>query len=90
MSDQEIYYSPRVVDDTNTEFRYVILPRSHAPWNKKIMTEEEWRALGITMSRGWQHVGFFKGSETLIFSRPVESNSSQSASVPDEKKSRSR
>lgn len=41
-------YSERFVDDTY-EYRYVILPREMANElkQKKILTEEEWRGMGI-------------------------------------------
>lgn len=74
----DIYYSPRLRDDLGVEFRYIILPDSHAPKSRKLMTEAEWRGMGIIMSRGWQHVGFFKNSKTLIFSRPFVPDACQS------------
>ena len=54
-------YSERYLDD-EFEYRYVILPREMVAdiKNKQILTEEEWRGMGITQSRGWAHYGFHK------------------------------
>ena len=54
-------YSERYMDD-QFEYRYVIMPREMANdlKQKKILTEEEWRGMGITQSRGWTHYGFHK------------------------------
>ena len=54
-------YSERYVDD-QYEYRYVTLPRDMAAElkNKKILSEDEWRGMGITQSRGWMHYGFHK------------------------------
>jgi cyclin-dependent kinase regulatory subunit CKS1 len=54
-------YSERYFDD-QFEYRYVVLPREMAAElkNKKILTEDEWRGMGITQSRGWAHYGFHK------------------------------
>jgi len=54
-------YSERYVDDFY-EYRYVVLPRECAAEIKKktILTEEEWRGMGITQSRGWVHYGYHK------------------------------
>ena len=54
-------YSERYFDD-HFEYRYVVLPREMAAElkNKKILSEDEWRGMGITQSRGWAHYGFHK------------------------------
>ena len=56
-------YSERFVDD-HFEYRYVILPRDMASDIKArkdpILSEEEWRGMGIQQSRGWAHSGFHK------------------------------
>ena len=54
-------YSERFMDGS-FEYRYVVLPREAATElkNKKVLTEEEWRGMGIQQSRGWEHYGFHK------------------------------
>lgn len=54
-------YSERYVDE-DFEYRYVVMPREIASEmkQKKVLTEEEWRGMGITQSRGWSHYGFHK------------------------------
>ena len=54
-------YSERFID-IDFEYRYVILPKdlAHEVKSKGLLTEEEWRRLGIQQSRGWVHYGFHK------------------------------
>ena len=56
-------YSERFVDE-HFEYRYVVLPREMAADLKArknpLLTEEEWRGMGIQQSRGWAHAGFHK------------------------------
>ena len=60
-----IHYSPRYSDD-NYEYRHVMLPKAMLKvipsdyFNSevgtlRILTEDEWRGLGITQSLGWEH-----------------------------------
>ncbi|KAF8315234.1 cyclin-dependent kinases regulatory subunit [Clavulina sp. PMI_390] len=60
-----IHYSPRYSDDFY-EYRHVILPKPMLKLLPKqlfaedgstlrILAEEEWRAIGITQSLGWEH-----------------------------------
>ena len=51
----EIEYSEKYEDDAY-EYRHVILPRDLAkrlPKPARLLTETEWRSLGVTQSRGW-------------------------------------
>ncbi|KAF1770430.1 hypothetical protein GCK72_002248 [Caenorhabditis remanei] len=52
----DIYYSPRYEDD-QYEYRHVILPHDLAKQipRDKLLTEGEWRRLGVTQSLGWEH-----------------------------------
>ena len=56
-------YSERFTDDT-FEYRYVVLPRDRLPELRSkpdpLLSEEEWRGMGIQQSRGWAHYGFHK------------------------------
>ncbi|KAJ3993406.1 cyclin-dependent kinase regulatory subunit [Lentinula boryana] len=61
----KIHYSDRYTDDFY-EYRHVILPKQlfkYIPkeyWNQetgtlRLLTDKEWRSLGITQSLGWEH-----------------------------------
>jgi cyclin-dependent kinase regulatory subunit CKS1 len=53
---QRIEYSEKYFDETS-EYRHVILPRELAkqlPKNR-LLSENEWRGIGVQQSRGWQH-----------------------------------
>ena len=53
---QRIEYSEKYFDETS-EYRHVILPRELAkqlPKNR-LLTENEWRGIGVQQSRGWEH-----------------------------------
>lgn len=56
MSAEDIYYSNKYYDDIY-EYRHVILPKEISDRDQKdhLLSEEEWRALGIQMSPGWIH-----------------------------------
>lgn len=52
----QIYYSDKYYDDIY-EYRHVVLPRDiskHVP-KSHLMTEAEWRSLGVQQSQGWIH-----------------------------------
>ncbi|KAJ1864717.1 hypothetical protein LPJ73_000208 [Coemansia sp. RSA 2703] len=54
---QDIYYSDRYDDDSH-EYRHVSIPerlRRYLPHPPRIMTETEWRSLGVQQSAGWVH-----------------------------------
>ncbi|KAJ2786620.1 hypothetical protein GGI15_001367 [Coemansia interrupta] len=54
---QDIYYSDRYDDDTH-EYRHVSIPerlRRYLPHPPRIMSETEWRSLGVQQSAGWVH-----------------------------------
>ena len=53
---KDIHYSDKYTDETH-EYRHVMLPQDMVklvPKNK-LMSETEWRALGVTQSPGWVH-----------------------------------
>jgi cyclin-dependent kinase regulatory subunit CKS1 len=56
MSSSDIYYSDKYYDDLY-EYRHVILPKeiSRKDPRSRLLSEDEWRALGIQMSVGWIH-----------------------------------
>ena len=77
-----IHYSPRYSDDSY-EYRHVMLPKNmlkaipHDYFNQetgtlRILTEEEWRGLGITQSLGWAHYETHAPEpHILLFKRPL-------------------
>ena len=60
--------------DAIYEYRHVILPTDAArlcPKNK-LLSESEWRQLGVQQSRGWEHYAVHKPEpHVLLFRRPV-------------------
>ena len=72
-----IHYSPRYSDDSY-EYRHVMLKAiPHDYFNQetgtlRILTEEEWRGLGITQSLGWAHYETHAPEpHILLFKRPL-------------------
>jgi len=56
---KEIEYSDKY-EDSQYEYRHVILPKEIAKQlpqgkNMRLLTETEWRSLGVQQSRGWAH-----------------------------------
>uniref|UniRef100_A0A3B3I7X1 Cyclin-dependent kinases regulatory subunit n=1 Tax=Oryzias latipes TaxID=8090 RepID=A0A3B3I7X1_ORYLA len=56
MSHKQIYYSDKY-DDDKYEYRHVMLPKEIAKRVPKthLMSETEWRNLGVQQSQGWVH-----------------------------------
>lgn len=54
---EKIYYSETYTDINNNLYRHVILPKelSEMVPKDRLLEESEWRALGITQSKGWRH-----------------------------------
>eukprot|EP00211_Chloroparvula_japonica_P020020 CAMPEP_0119132024 /NCGR_PEP_ID=MMETSP1310-20130426/11193_1 /TAXON_ID=464262 /ORGANISM="Genus nov. species nov., Strain RCC2339" /LENGTH=73 /DNA_ID=CAMNT_0007122631 /DNA_START=165 /DNA_END=386 /DNA_ORIENTATION=- len=70
---QQIVYSPRY-SDNEFEYRHVILPHDIAKLvpKGKLLTEEQWRALGIQQSPGWIHYAIHRPEpHILLFRRPL-------------------
>ena len=69
----DIYYSEKYYD-AKYEYRHVILPKSIAanvPRNK-LLSEDEWRGIGVTMSPGWIHYAHHAPEpHILLFRRPL-------------------
>ncbi|RYH28672.1 hypothetical protein EON65_11305 [archaeon] len=60
--------------DSKYEYRHVILPKEMAKTLPKgrMMTEMEWRAMGVQQSRGWEHYAFHRPEpHILLFRRPL-------------------
>ncbi|QQK45510.1 Cyclin-dependent kinase, regulatory subunit [Penicillium digitatum] len=77
-----IHYSARYNDD-KFEYRHVQLPKNmlkkiptdyfdSSKGTLKLLWEEEWRALGITQSLGWEHYEVHEPEpHILLFKRPL-------------------
>jgi cyclin-dependent kinase regulatory subunit CKS1 len=73
---KEIEYSDKY-EDSQYEYRHVILPKEVAkllPQGKamRLLSETEWRSLGVQQSRGWVHYEIHRPEpHVLLFRRPV-------------------
>ncbi|KAK6643577.1 Cyclin-dependent kinases regulatory subunit [Polyplax serrata] len=67
MSSNEFYYSPKYYDD-KYEYRHVVLPKELVKLIPKshLMSEKEWREIGIKQSQGWVHYMIHKPGEEII------------------------
>ena len=73
MNSSSFTYSKKYYDD-NYEYRQVIACSEIGKMimEKGIMAEEQWRELGITMSRGWIHYTIYKPEpHVMLFRRPI-------------------
>lgn len=72
-SASRIEYSEKYADDHN-EYRHVILPKELAKTlpKSRLLTESEWRGIGVQQSRGWQHYAIHRPEpHILLFRRPL-------------------
>ena len=70
---QEIEYSDKY-SDSEYEYRHVILPKEVAKAipQGRLLTETEWRSIGVQQSRGWVHYELHKPEpHILLFRRPL-------------------
>ena len=73
---EEIEYSDKYNDDKH-EYRHVKLPRNIFKKMPKdrLLTETEWRTLGVQQSRGWTHYCIHTPEPfILLFKRPLETD----------------
>mmetsp|Transcript_41967 Transcript_41967/g.85702 ORF Transcript_41967/g.85702 Transcript_41967/m.85702 type:complete len:103 (+) Transcript_41967:160-468(+) len=69
---RNISYSEKYNDELY-EYRHVILPSEvskMAPKNR-LMSETEWRQLGVQQSRGWEHYAIHKPEPHILLFRRV-------------------
>lgn len=69
----EVEYSEKYSDDLY-EYRHVHLPKNVFKMmpRGRLLTESEWRALGVQQSRGWVHYEIHKPEpHILLFRRPL-------------------
>jgi len=68
----DYYYSPKYEDDIY-EYRHVHVTKevvSMVPRNR-LMSESEWRSLGVQQSKGWEHYMIWTPERhVLLFRRP--------------------
>ncbi|XP_027302726.3 cyclin-dependent kinases regulatory subunit 2 [Anas platyrhynchos] len=70
---KQIYYSDKYFDE-QYEYRHVTLPRELLKQVPKthLMSEEEWRSLGVQQSLGWVHYMIHEPEpHILLFRRPL-------------------
>ncbi|XP_068311680.1 cyclin-dependent kinases regulatory subunit 1-like [Pyrus communis] len=69
----QIQYSEKYFDDIY-EYRHVVLPQDVAkllPKNR-LLSENEWRAIGVQQSRGWVHYAIHRPEpHIMLFRRPL-------------------
>lgn len=69
----EIEYSEKYMDETY-EYRHVMLPKHvfKKAGRGRLLSETEWRSLGVQQSRGWVHYEMHKPEPfILLFRRPL-------------------
>jgi cyclin-dependent kinase regulatory subunit CKS1 len=95
---EKIHYSDRYSDD-EYEYRHVILPKPLLKLVPKqffnpddsgtlrLLTETEWRGIGITQSLGWQHYEVHAPEpHVLLFRRPINFDQANGRSVKEPRK----
>ncbi|XP_063615210.1 cyclin-dependent kinases regulatory subunit 1-like [Penaeus indicus] len=68
-----IYYSDKYYDE-KFEYRHVMLPKDLSKLVPKthLMSESEWRSLGVQQSQGWVHYMIHEPEpHILLFRRPI-------------------
>jgi len=72
MSHKNIYYSDKYYDE-KYEYRHVVLPKEIAKLVPKthLMTEAEWRGLGVQQSQGWIHYMIHEPEPHILLFRRV-------------------
>ncbi|KAG9441924.1 hypothetical protein H6P81_017778 [Aristolochia fimbriata] len=69
----QIQYSEKYFDDTY-EYRHVVLPPEVAKMlpKNRLLSENEWRAIGVQQSRGWVHYTIHRPEpHIMLFRRPL-------------------
>ncbi|XP_053985752.1 cyclin-dependent kinases regulatory subunit [Hylaeus anthracinus] len=79
----EIYYSKKYYDD-KYEYRHVVLPKELVKFvsSTHLLSEQEWRAIGVQQSQGWVHYMIHKPEpHILLFKREITSPPSENESL---------
>ncbi|OAG31540.1 cyclin-dependent kinase regulatory subunit CKS1 [Nematocida displodere] len=72
---EKIYYSEPYEDERKNLYRHVILPleiSKYVPKNK-LLSEGEWRDLGVMQSRGWRHYMVYKPEPHILLFKKAHS-----------------
>jgi len=80
----KILYSDKYYDDTY-EYRHVILPKDIAKLapRHRLMSEMEWRQLGVQQSAGWKHYMIHRPEpHILLFMRPKSADAPPADPLP--------
>ena len=83
MPAKNIYYSDKYFDD-KYEYRHVMLPKDLAKLvpRSHLMSETEWRGLGVNQSPGWVHyMAHDPEPHILLFRRLLSHPSAQAANA---------
>ena len=77
-----IEYSDKYYDE-QFEYRHVILPKEMLDRfpTGKILSEDEWRALGVQQSRGWEHYAVHKPEPHVLLFKRAHGTNPMSGSV---------
>jgi len=81
----EIEYSDKFTDNIY-EYRHVTLPERYLKKfnTQKLLTEGEWRDLGVQQSKGWEHFLIFKKEPHILnFRRPLGTDPN-TGRIPDD------
>ncbi|KRX18449.1 Cyclin-dependent kinases regulatory subunit [Trichinella nelsoni] len=84
MINNEIRYSEKYQDERGYEYRHVHLPKCLVRFvpRDRLMTEAEWRSLGIQQSHGWEHYLIHNPERHIIlFRRKIASDSSNKQTI---------
>ncbi|TBU00596.1 regulatory subunit of cyclin-dependent kinase [Hamiltosporidium magnivora] len=76
---KKITYSERYTSNDYV-LRHVILPKEmvHLIPTDRLLTEDEWRQLGVVQSDGWEHYMIYKPEPNiLLFRRKKDNNDCQ-------------
>ena len=79
-----IEYSDKYHDEVY-EYRHVLLPKDvYGKMPKgRLLSESEWRGLGVTMSLGWVHYAIHEPEPfIMLFRRPLGTNPTTGAPPP--------
>jgi cyclin-dependent kinase regulatory subunit CKS1 len=81
---REIEYSSKYNDDFY-EYRHVLLPKDiYKKLDGRLLSEDEWRALGISQSKGWVHYTIHKPEpHVLLFRRPLYTDPITGTTIPE-------
>ena len=82
---ENIEYSEKYQDEV-FEYKHVILTQEayEKITRNKLLTENEWRALGIIQTRGWVHYSSFKPEPHILLFRRVIGTDPQTGEISNE------